>query len=175
MDRQAQITILGSNRGQSNRGQSNRGQAQFPRTLLESQCSVVESFRLGRVTCISPIAPCPRSPLIGVQHVKSYANAPPTHSRTSNAEYAAHAAAPRSSSTPGISIHLPEEDDSNASVSVRRKSAPHSGQSLSEEPRPRRSYSQSAQTSMNRVATQARIQTNPLVAAAAAEIAAHAM
>ena len=34
----------------------NRGQAQFPRTLFENRCSVVESFRLGRVSCPSPIA-----------------------------------------------------------------------------------------------------------------------
>ena len=35
---------------------SNRGHAQFPRTLLENQCSVVESLRLGRVSCLNPIA-----------------------------------------------------------------------------------------------------------------------
>ena len=34
----------------------NRGHAQFPRTLFENRCSLVESLRLGRVSCLSPIA-----------------------------------------------------------------------------------------------------------------------
>jgi hypothetical protein len=39
------------------RGRCNQGHEQFPRTLLESQCSVVEYFCLGRAGCLSPIDP----------------------------------------------------------------------------------------------------------------------
>ena len=84
--------------------------------------------------------------LIAVPSARSQVNASTVQKKINKAEYAAHAAAPRRSSTPGIRIHRPKGDVSNAGTSVRRSSLPHSGQGALNTPHPRKSYSQPPQT-----------------------------